>query len=419
MKKTLHTLLGFVITNTSLAARGEAQLASTPKTRPSKTLRFLLAMGLVCSAVSLRVSAQTQSALGIQLYGGITITGVVGTVYAVQYATNLAQTNAWVTLTNLTLPRNPCLWVDASSPATGRRFYRTVGSPATNMALIPAGGFSMGNTDPNSGDDGHVHNLILSDFYMDKYPVTQTLWDEVRDCSSCGFPYAYEPSGPAKASNHPTVGITWFNAVKWCNQRSEMQGLTPCYYTDASLSTNAVYRSGTNEPYVNWDADGYRLPTEAEWEKAARGGLHSNRFPWGNDIFHANANYFSDTNHVEYDHGPTPYGYNPAFEYGDFPYTSPVNYFPPNAYGLYDMAGNVREWCWDWYDSSWYTNSLALQTNTPGPTGPLEARVLRGGSWGDKASLVRCGARSSDYPQNACNVYLVGYGFRCVRRFRF
>ena len=130
--------------------------------------------------------------------------------------------------------------------------------------------------------------------------------------------------------------------VKWCNARSEKEGLAPCYHTD--VARTAVYRTGrvdvTND-MVNWSANGYRLPTEAEWEKAARGGLVGRRFPWGDQITHSLANYSSDSIYP-YDTSPTR-GYHPDYQAGGAPYTSPVGNFAANGYGLYDMAGNVYE----------------------------------------------------------------------------
>ena len=145
--------------------------------------------------------------------------------------------------------------------------------------------------------------------------------------------------------------MDWYDTVKWCNARSQQAGLTPVYYTDANLTQ--VYTNGdVDAVYANWSVNGFRLPTEAEWEKAARGGLSGQRFPWGDTISESQANYYS------YWSGSVPYypydvnsysGFNPAFDTGAQPYTSPVGYFAPNGYGLYDMAGNVFEWCWDWY----------------------------------------------------------------------
>ena len=155
--------------------------------------------------------------------------------------------------------------------------------------------------------------------------------------------------GSGKASTHPVQTINWYDCVKWCNVRSEKEGRVPAYYTDAGLSVR--YRSDEVAPYVNWGS-GYRLPTEAEWEKAARGGASGQRFPWGNTISWSQANYwawpFSAGGPYAYDVSPGT-GYDPTFNDGVNPYTSPVGYFAANAYGLYDMAGNVFQRCWDWY----------------------------------------------------------------------
>src|ERR1035437_4024801 len=156
------------------------------------------------------------------------------------------------------------------------------------MALIPAGSFTMGdNLDGES--DAPVHSVYVSAFYMDKYDVTKALWDSVYQWAT-NHGYSFDYAGSGKAANHPVQTIDWYDAVKWCNARSEKEGKTPAYYTDAGLSVR--YRSGRMSPYVNWSS-GYRLPTEAEWEKAARGGASGQRFPWGNTISWSQANYYS------------------------------------------------------------------------------------------------------------------------------
>jgi formylglycine-generating enzyme required for sulfatase activity len=274
-------------------------------------------------------------------------------------------------------------------------------NPPPGMALIPAGMFEMGDTLDGEAD-AIPTNVMVSAFYMEVNLVSSNQWRSVYTWATNNG-YGFVNVGMGKAANHPVQMVDWYDCVKWCNARSQQAGLTAVYYTDAGLMQ--VFTNG--EPkvtlYVNWTASGYRLPTEAEWEKAARGGLSGQRFPWGDTISESQANYYGDIN-LSYDLGPK--GYNATYATGAQPYTSPVGAFAANGYGLSDMAGNVLEWCWDWYGTSLSGGS--------DPHGPASggARVLRGGNWTASANVARCAYRpNSDVPDAPGNFI----GFRCVR----
>ncbi len=271
------------------------------------------------------------------------------------------------------------------------------------MALIPAGSFTMGNSIGDSDiTDATPTNITVSAFYMDINLVSYAQWQSVYFWAT-NLGYGFMSAGAGKAANHPVQTVDWYDSVKWSNARSQQAGLTPVYYTDAVLTQ--VYTNGEVTPYMNMSANGYRLPTEAEWEKAARGGLNGQRFPWGNVITENLANYTGVTASYSYDLGPN--GNNTAFTNGASPYTSPVGYFAPNGYGLYDMADDVTEWCWDWHGTPY-----GQPTNT-NPTGPATGsyRVLRGGSWFNYANVARCASRFYVSPSHGYS----SLGFRCVR----
>jgi formylglycine-generating enzyme required for sulfatase activity len=272
------------------------------------------------------------------------------------------------------------------------------------FALIPAGEFQMGDA-LDGITDAPVHTVNVSAFFMQKKGVTKADWDAVRTWGAANG-YTDLAAGAGKAADHPVQTVSWYDAVKWCNARSEKDGLTPCYYTDAAQT--AVFKTGTNNidsAMVKWAANGYRLPTEAEREKAVRGGQAGLRFPWGNTISHANAN-FNNIGGEAYQTGAG--GYDPVWGTGASPYTAPAGSFPANSYGIYDMAGNVWDWCWDWYDAGYYATSPS--TDPTGPSG--SRRVVRGGSWHIGAGYCRAAWRNDDSP----GAPTINHGFRPVRR---
>jgi formylglycine-generating enzyme required for sulfatase activity len=314
----------------------------------------------------------------------------------------------------LTVPETNATW-----------FYRLHPKTLAQVpgVLVPAGTFNRGDV-LDGLRDAPMYPVYVSAFYMDKYLVTGSLWSTVKQYADAnGYHFLF--AAAYKAPGHPVHTLRWWEAVKWCNARSELDELTPVYYLDAAFTT--VYKTDLglppiNEVYAKPGATGWRLPTEAEWEKAARGGLDGKRFPLGDAIINfppANggwANYYGDTTLLSpggfpYDLGPN--GFNAAFADGTMPYTSPVGAFPANGYGLCDMAGNVAEWCWDWYSSTYYAPG---QTDPQGPPAAPDnegTKVYRGGAWELSADWARCAARPEvTYSPGLQADWL---GFRCVR----
>ena len=255
------------------------------------------------------------------------------------------------------------------------------------MKTIPAGIFQIGDSN-DFASDAPVRMMNVPSFQIEENLVTFVLWKGVV-AAATGYAFSKGAGQSFPGYNQPVHTVNWFDAVKFCNARSEQEKLVPCYY----LSDGKTYRSGEVSPSCDWSASGYRLPTEAEWEKAARGGLVGQRFPWGMTITHRQAVYVTPAAGASYDVGQKNIAPNS---------TSPVASFPANGYGLYDMAGNLNEWCGDWYG------------NPPvGLHGPAVGtkRVVRGGSWQDSAGMCRVSARGAGRPSGKSNTG----GFRCAQ----
>jgi hypothetical protein len=246
-------------------------------------------------------------------------------------------------------------------------------SAPVGMLVIPAG-VNTG-VDPDTGPYSVTNKAKL---FVDGTEVSKQLWDEVR---AWGLTHGYTDlaEGSGKAPDHPVQMVSWYDCVKWCNARSQMQGLQPAYYT--TPAKDEVYTNGL----IDLEADcvdvwaGYRLPTGGEWEYAARGGSVGQRFPWGDSIDHLFANYVCDPTYA-YDAGLTA-GFHPDANDGIAPYTLPAGSFSAFGYksGLHNMAGNVAEWCWD--------QDAATGTN----------RLMRGGAWSSDAAGCRV---SQSQPEN-------------------
>ena len=241
------------------------------------------------------------------------------------------------------------------------------------MVSIPAGEFQMGSNDPEAADDENpVHTVLIDAFYMDRYEVTNAQyrkfvlanprWGKDRvDARFHDGNYLKDWTGndyPSGKANHPVVSVSWYAAMA----------------------------------YAQWA--GKRLPTEAEWEKAARSGWEGQKYLWYDGIDSSKANYNKNV--------------------GD---TTPVGKYPPNSYGLYDMTGNVWEWCLDEYNADFYSSSLR-ENPLSGPNWIISDfmsvqtdRVLRGGSWGVDSEFLRIAYRFS---LNPASTYF-DCGFRCVK----
>ena len=311
----------------------------------------------------------------------LTLYGYPGSTNQVQYADALSASTQWNALTNITLPNSTFEFIDPAVSQTNQRFYRAVVLGATpiavptNLVWIPPGQFLMGSPDTeqdrNSDEGPQTLVTLTRGFYIGKYLVTQGEY-----AAAVGT----NPSYFVGDTNRPVEAAAWDGATNYCAKRTlqeQTSGRVP----------------------LNWY---YRLPTEAEWEYACRAGT-TTRFSYGDDI-----GYTQLAQHAWYDancyttNRPAGASY---FVQGRYYTTQPVGEKPPNPWGLYDMHGNVAEWCQDFF--GFFTGGSAIDPQGP-PTG--NERVLRSGSWLDDPYSLRSAFRYSAPPGNLSGLY----GFRVV-----
>jgi len=262
--------------------------------------------------------------------------------------------------------------ISGTSAAVGSAKEVTTKSGAV-MISLPGGSFKMGS-DKDSPEEAPAHSVTVSAFEMDKYPVTHEMFTKLQ------LP---DPSHWQENPKTPVERIRWRDAKGFCNERSRAEGLTPCY----------------NEKTPNWECDynanGYRLPTEAEWEYAARAGADGG-YDFGDKSQLSQYAWFADNSEQK---------------------THPVGQKKPNKFGLYDMYGNVSVWCEDVFDAKYYATSPAADPKGPQNPGKDVKRVLRGGSWKSSADMCRATFRTGERTGDTDACFATDFcGLRCVRK---
>ena len=336
-------------------------------------------VGFLPALVATETAAQSSPVLSLQVTGAVAslkITGELGTACTLQIAPDLTASNAWQMLSNFTLLSSSAQVVDASDATSQQRFYRVAVVAPANSAWISAGTFTMGSPTNELGrnlnETQHVVTLTKS-FYLGKFPVTQSNYLFLMNTNPS---YYTSANGFTLDLSRPVEQVSWSDATNYCAR--------------FTLQERAAGRI-----FTNWT---YRLPTEAEWEFACRAGT-ATPFYFGTNLLSGMANFNGQFEYV----GGLGTTNNPAgISLGR---TTAVGSYQPNAAGLYDMAGNIREWCADWF-GNYPTNSVV---DPQGPTTGT-ARVFRGGAFNSIGADCRSARRNSASPATAVNTI----GFRVV-----
>lgn len=260
-----------------------------------------------------------------------------------------------------------------------------MGCTAEQDTALMKAGFAEGCQTSWVQDELPVHEVSLRQFYVGKYEITQSQWAAIMPNDSLIF-------NVGMGATYPVYHVSWYDAVTFCNRLSVREGFTPCYYADPNFATVFDSLVGRAKMTVNvhWNttADGYRLPTEAEWEYVARGAQASKNYAYAG----------SDSIKIVAIHNEN------NLEKGG----NQVGSKSPNELGLYDLSGNEWEWTWDWYLENYYENSPECQ-----PIGPLwsEYKVCRGGNWRSQAAHARIANRIGLHP----GLRTFNIGFRVAR----
>lgn len=259
------------------------------------------------------------------------------------------------------------------------------------MVELPGGEFWMGSPARASGrrDDEVWHRVQVSAFAMARFPVMQRLYMELM-----GESPSHDQAEKQPIWFMPTVKVSWFDAVRFCNRLSQRAGLRPCYRITEPPPERKSDDGREVQPDVEWDqsADGYRLPTEAEWEYACRAGTET-AYSFGDD--------------------PAQLGEHAWLDHNSWTQSHEVGMKKPNRWGLHDLHGNVWEWCWDWYGEYLEISAQGRSSRLVSPVGPQTGagRVVRGGSFYNGPLFLRSANRNRREPEDRYwNV-----GFRCVR----